>query len=284
MSVKFLSELKLEALTNALIDTNKFLVSDNGIVKYRTGTQLLSDLGISEGLNARNETTFIATANQTVFTVTYTVGQVDVYYNGSKLAPIEFTATNGTSITLVTPCKVNDIVDVVSYLTGLGIGGSGTTNYIPKFDDSNVLTDSLIFDNGSSVSIGTASPDSSAIYQISSTTKGFLTVRMTDVQKNAITSPATGLEVYDITKNRKSIYNGVFWDDGFRWWDYVLGKQSLTETNVSGGVVQTFSYAGTTEKRYRFISNPYDAATDIIYTTFSGGILSNPIAYRLINL
>lgn len=47
MPVKFKSEVSLDALNNATTDTDKFLVSDSGIVKYRTGTQLLSDLGVS---------------------------------------------------------------------------------------------------------------------------------------------------------------------------------------------------------------------------------------------
>jgi hypothetical protein len=68
------------------------------------------------------------------------------------------------------------------------------------------------------------------------------------------------------------------------WFDLVLGKTSMTETAISGGVVQTLSYAGTSEKRYRFVGDPYDSATDIIYTTFSGGVLSNPVAYKLITL
>jgi hypothetical protein len=51
---------------------------------------------------------------------------VDVYYNGSKLAPSEFTATSGTSIVLATACQAGDIVDVVAYVTGV-TGSSGTS-------------------------------------------------------------------------------------------------------------------------------------------------------------
>ena len=60
-----------------------------------------------------NETT--ATAGQTVFNGTYTVGFVDVYLNGSKLSSSEFTATNGTSITLTTGATVNDIIEIVGH-------------------------------------------------------------------------------------------------------------------------------------------------------------------------
>jgi len=50
MSQKFKSELELQALNNATTDTDKFLVSDSGIVKYRTGAEMLSDLGVAPGV------------------------------------------------------------------------------------------------------------------------------------------------------------------------------------------------------------------------------------------
>jgi hypothetical protein len=43
---------------------------------------------------------------------------------------------------------------------GGSIGGSGTTNYVPKFTASGFIGNSQIFDNGTNVGIGTASPDS----------------------------------------------------------------------------------------------------------------------------
>jgi hypothetical protein len=51
----------------------------------------------------------------------------------------------------------------------------------------------------------------SAKLQIESTTQGFLPPRMTTTQKNAISSPATGLVVYDTTLNQISYYNGTTW-------------------------------------------------------------------------
>ncbi len=81
-----------------------------------------------------------------------------MFYNGSKLASNEFTATNGTTFVLATACQANDIVQAVVSVTGGGIGGSGTTNYISKWSASGVLTNSLIFDNGTNVGIGTTSP------------------------------------------------------------------------------------------------------------------------------
>lgn len=52
-----------------------------------------------------------------------------------------------------------------------------------------------------SVGIGTTNPNNSAALEIQSTTKGVLIPRLTTVQRNAISSPATGLLVYDNTTN-----------------------------------------------------------------------------------
>jgi hypothetical protein len=69
----------------------------------------------------------------------------------------------------------------------------------------------MTIDDGGSVGIGTASPVASAILQVDSTTKGMLPPRMTTTQRDAITSPATGLIVYDTTVNKLSVYNGTTW-------------------------------------------------------------------------
>ena len=51
----------------------------------------------------------------------------------------------------------------------------------------------------------------SAQVQIDSTTRGFLPPRMTTTERNAITSPAAGLMVYDTTLNVIMYYNGTSW-------------------------------------------------------------------------
>jgi hypothetical protein len=51
----------------------------------------------------------------------------------------------------------------------------------------------------------------SAVLQADSTTKGFLKPRVTTAQKNAIVTPAAGLEIYDTDLNRPCFYNGSAW-------------------------------------------------------------------------
>ncbi len=64
---------------------------------------------------------------------------------------------------------------------------------------------------GSLISGAYATPAASAILEGRSTTKGFLMPRMTNTQRNAISSPATGLQVYNTTTNRINYYNGTSW-------------------------------------------------------------------------
>lgn len=57
--------------------------------------------------------------------------------------------------------------------------------------------------------INTITPDASSALEIKSTNKGLLIPRLTQAQKNAILSPATGLMVYDITTNCISVNIGT---------------------------------------------------------------------------
>ena len=62
------------------------------------------------------------------------------------------------------------------------------------------------------VGIGTTSPNSSAQLDVSSTTKGLLTPRMTAAQRTAIASPAAGLLVYQTDGTSGFYYyNGSAW-------------------------------------------------------------------------
>ena len=59
--------------------------------------------------------------------------------------------------------------------------------------------------------IGTASPDASAIMDLTSSDRGFLPPRMDTTARNAISSPAEGLIVYNSTSNTVDYYDGSAW-------------------------------------------------------------------------
>lgn len=57
-----------------------------------------------------------------------------------------------------------------------------------------------------------ASPDAKAMLDIASTTSGLLIPRMTTVQRDLITTPPNGLQVYNITTNTLDVYRGTRWE------------------------------------------------------------------------
>jgi hypothetical protein len=110
----------------------------------------------------RNVSTFTATSGQTTFTIIggYTVGLIDVFINGARLSTADYTATNSTTVVLGTGAVLNDIVDVVNYTATFtaGISGTGTANFLTKWTGTSAVNNSIIYDNGTNVGIGTASP------------------------------------------------------------------------------------------------------------------------------
>jgi hypothetical protein len=113
---------------------------------------------------------------------------------------------------------------------------SGTVDYVAKFTPSgSQIDDSQIYDNGTTVAIGTATPSASSLLQLDSTSKGLLQPRMTTVERDAITSPAEGLTIFNTTTHKPNYYNGTVWVE-------------LQENTVSGTVnkVAKFTPNGTT--------------------------------------
>jgi hypothetical protein len=76
----------------------------------------------------RTATTFVAAPGQTIFNFAYSVGLVDVFINGVKLTPTEFTATDAVTVVLVDACFGGEVVDIHGYsVRGLGAGTTGIT-------------------------------------------------------------------------------------------------------------------------------------------------------------
>ena len=61
------------------------------------------------------------------------------------------------------------------------------------------------------VGINTSNPDSTAALDVSSTSGGVLFPRMTEVERNAISSPAVGLMIFNLDTKCINIFNGTYW-------------------------------------------------------------------------
>ena len=89
----------------------------------------------------------------------------------------------------------------------LGVdNGVGTSKFMIGKSNN---TAELVIDSSGNVGIGTTNP--SAKLDIASTTSGFLPPRMTTIQRDAISTPATGLVIYNTTTNVLNFHNGGSW-------------------------------------------------------------------------
>ena len=106
------------------IGINSFYgVNGSYLVSTGTGVTWTSLPGL------RSTQTYAAIASQTIFNFSYNPSAgVDVYVNGVRLSPAEYTATNGTTIILDDGCFAGDTVDLIAYsVSGLGAGNTGIT-------------------------------------------------------------------------------------------------------------------------------------------------------------
>lgn len=81
----------------------------------------------------------------------------------------------------------------------------------------------------------------SAILDIATTAKGVLLPRMTSTQRDAIGSPATGLEVYNTTSNTKDYYTGTAWTSLVNTTD----AQSVGGIKTFTSTIRTLKYNST---------------------------------------
>src|SRR5690349_5282863 len=76
----------------------------------------------------------------------------------------------------------------------------------------NLMAQTNTFPSSGAVGIGTTSPNASSLLEIKSTSRGFLAPRMTKAQRDVISSPATGLLIYQTNSTPGFYYyNGSAW-------------------------------------------------------------------------
>jgi hypothetical protein len=96
--------------------TNRGAYIDLTEAAANVGTNLLNAGSGNNALQYRSS--YTANSGQTVFDATYIPGYVDTFINGVKLTPdVDFTATNGTTITLSDAAVANDSVEIIGYVT-----------------------------------------------------------------------------------------------------------------------------------------------------------------------
>jgi hypothetical protein len=110
-------------------------------------------------------------------------------------------------------------------------------SFFTTLDGTNSLSERMTIKNDGGIGIGVSIPNTAALLDLTSTTRGFLPPRMTTTQKNAISTPATGLIVYDTTLNNLCTYNGSSWVELIESFSRSFLKLNRTTTLITPGVI-----------------------------------------------
>lgn len=97
-----------------------------------------------------------------------------------------------------------------------------------------ILLVAIVVPASAQFGIGTTNPDPSAALDIVSTTQGVLTPRLTTAQRDAISSPAEGLTIYNTTDKCLQVWDGAAWK-------CAVGGSSGGANNNSGVTLTTGS-------------------------------------------
>ena len=131
-------------------------------VSYGTSGQVLTSGGSSAAptwstitaTGSYTRTSFTATASQTTFSVTYSVGYIQVYLNGVLLNASDYTASNGTSVVLAVGANSGDIVETIA-MTITSVGTVNASNIIGTVAIANGGTNATTTPTAGAVSYGT---------------------------------------------------------------------------------------------------------------------------------
>ena len=189
-------DASVAASTNSATSSNNSntIVKRDGSGNFIAGTITANLIGNASSANSANTATtagnITATSNTTLTSLQNlnTVGTISTgVWSGTTIA----VANGGTGST-------NGSIAGTSALSFTAGGTNQNVNLSPSGTGKVVL-------NGN-VGIGTASPNSSAALDVSSTTQMFYPPRMTTAQRDLISSPSTGGVIYNTTLNKLQVY------------------------------------------------------------------------------
>lgn len=120
-----------------------------------------------------------------------------------------------------------------------------------------------VYSQGISINTSGANPDTSAMLDVSSTTKGFLLPRMTTIERNAISLPAEGLQIFNTTSKCFQVYLNSQWQNVFC--DLICSSPPTMPSAITGNAAVCQN--ATTEGYY---INQVAGATYYIWSVPSG--------------
>jgi phosphotransferase system HPr-like phosphotransfer protein len=222
---------------NSYAGTMTVGTNDNNELRFETnGTDKVTILANGNvGVGTTSPTAKLETAGTGSFQNQLTVGN-DGVTNTSQLIVTNSFTTGSSSVSLNTPNNSAYIRQSAVSGGDLTINSAGPVKLAGN--TATITTgggDRMFVSAVGQIGVNTLTP--SAIFDITSTTSGLLIPRMTTAQRDAISSPANGLQVYNTTTSQLNYYNGTAWQAlGVAG----AGISSLTAgSGLTGGTITT---------------------------------------------
>ena len=168
-------------------------------LNVNTAGILVSD---SAAVSGSTRITFNPTTSATsIFGVIGSLNGTSSVQNAMVIAPI----INQSGSASFTGLRVSPYLQSVGSTVNLLDLGTNTSG-----DNGGTHTSKFSVNSDGSVLINTNTSASSSILTIESTTKGVLFPRMTTTQRDAISSPAAGLMIYNTTTNKLNVFTTIW--------------------------------------------------------------------------
>lgn len=237
-----MADQKISELTAVVIPTggDEFAVNQGGVSKKETLTQIIGGtvqgaipfMGSAGTLVQDSSNLFFNSAgpgfgigtNNPDGTLHVHTGSAGVVSAGSQQDDLVIENSGDAGMTIFSPDA--NVTSLVFGSPG-GVGGEGarlrwsnTANLLSIVTTEvgadiilapGFLNEAVRIQSSGEVGIGTSAPNASAKLDVDSTTQGLLFPRMTTVQRNAVSSPAAGLVIYNTTTNLLNFFNGSVW-------------------------------------------------------------------------
>jgi hypothetical protein len=131
-----------------------------------------------------------------------------------------------------------------------------------------LFSSNIIHAQSMGISNAAITPDPSSILEMRTTDKGILIPRMTTIERDGITSPATGLMLYNTNTNQYNFYNGsawVFW--GSTAYLSATSGETVYTTSTADVVITDMTKTAVEAGTYSVLFNAQVSIPAAYYTT-----------------